>query len=82
MPLIRFWSKYLGDDDEWIGLFLPRWLETDLNGFGNTEPEQTAMFYRWELKPLGSEIKVSFKNALLIVDLQQKILLQLQLNMS
>ncbi len=26
MPgLITFWSKFLGDDDEWIGLFLSLW---------------------------------------------------------
>jgi hypothetical protein len=25
MPLITFWSKCLGDDDEWIDLFLPVW---------------------------------------------------------
>ncbi len=28
MPLITFWSKCLGDDDIWIGLFLPSMFAT------------------------------------------------------
>jgi hypothetical protein len=28
MPLITFWSKCLGHDDEWIGLFLPLWFNS------------------------------------------------------
>jgi hypothetical protein len=31
MPLITFWSECLGNDDEWIGLFLPLWF----NSFGD-----------------------------------------------
>jgi hypothetical protein len=34
-------------------------MEND-GGSGNVEPEQTAMFYRWELILMGSEINVYF----------------------
>jgi hypothetical protein len=33
MPLISFWNKCLGDDDEFFGLFLPLYRKPDLGTF-------------------------------------------------